>query len=310
MRKLIVSMNVTLDGYMSGSECELDWHFQYWTKEMAESLCEQLSKADTILLGRVTYNAMARYWLSKVVNPSLRGEDFAFANMMNSYDKIVFSKTITLPEWSNSKLVSGNLEDEINLLKQKPGKDIIVYGSGRLVNSLIKSGMVDEYQLWLHPVVLGKGKPLFKNLHSRLHMKLMNIKTSAQVLLSYIIKQIKQTKMKHINKNVSEEFSKGNFEFAFNHFADDIQWNVVGSPVIKGKKAVIAYCNKMMTEMDRSKLNNTNQIGDDDLIAVQGYCDYVKENNEPGRLEYCDVYRFNDEKLQAITSYCIETKNG
>jgi predicted SnoaL-like aldol condensation-catalyzing enzyme len=116
--------------------------------------------------------------------------------------------------------------------------------------------------------------------------------------------------MKSVNKNISEEFSKGNFEFAFNHFADDIQWNVVGSPVIKGKEAMIAYCNKMMTEMDGSKLNNTNQIGDDDLIAVQGYCDYVKENNEPGKLEYCDVYRFNNEKLQAITSYCIETKNG
>lgn len=187
MRKLIVSMNVTLDGYMSGSECELDWHFQYWTKEMAESLCEQLSKADTILLGRVTYNPMARYWLSKVANPSLGGEDVAFANMMNSFTKIVFSKTITSPEWSNSKLANGNLKDEINLLKQKPGKDIIVYGSGRLVTSLIKSCLVDEYQLWLHPVVLGKGKPLFKNLPGRHYMKMVNIKTfsSGVVILYY-----------------------------------------------------------------------------------------------------------------------------
>jgi dihydrofolate reductase len=211
MRKLIVSMNVTLDGYMSGSECELDWHFQYWTEEMAESLCEQLSKADTILLGRVTYNAMARYWLSKVANPSLRGEDFAFANMMNSYDKIVFSKTITLPEWSNTKLANGNLKDEVKLLKKKIGKDIIVYGSGRLVTSLIKSGMVDEYQLWLHPVVLGKGKPLFKNLHSRLYMKMMNIKTfsSGVVILYYQTNKTNENeicKQKHKRRILKGQF--------------------------------------------------------------------------------------------------------
>ena len=115
--------------------------------------------------------------------------------------------------------------------------------------------------------------------------------------------------MKSINKEVSEEFSKGNFEFAFNYFADDIEWNIVGAPVIKSKKDVIDYCNKMHAEMSDTRLNNTNHIGDDDCIAVQGYCDYVKENNEPGRVEYCDVYKFNGEKLQEITSYCIEIKS-
>lgn len=204
-------MNVTLDGYMSGSECELDWHFQYWTKEMAESLCEQLSKADTILLGRVTYNAMARYWLSKVVNPSLRGEDFAFAKMMNSYDKIVFSKTITLPEWSNTKLANGNLEDEIKLLKQKPGKDVIVYGSGRLVSSLIRSGLVDEYQLWLHPVVLGKGKPLFKSLHSRLYMKMVNIKTFSSGVVILYYRTIKTNENETHKQERKRRILKGQF---------------------------------------------------------------------------------------------------
>ena len=87
-------MNVTLDGYFSGPHCELDWHFTSWTKEMGDALCNQLAQADTILLGRVTYNAMAAYWPLKMADPSCRGEDFAFANMMNSYSKIVFSKTI------------------------------------------------------------------------------------------------------------------------------------------------------------------------------------------------------------------------
>lgn len=111
-------------------------------------------------------------------------------------------------------------------------------------------------------------------------------------------------------KKLSEEFSEGNFEFCYKYFTDNVQWNIVGAAVIKGKDAVIAHCNKMMAEMDGSKLNNTNYIVDDGLIAVQGYCDYEKENNEPGRVEYCDVYKFKGEKLQEITSYCIEIINN
>lgn len=199
MRKLIISMNVTLDGFMSGPDCELDWHFKSWTQEMGDTLCSELAKADTILLGRVTYNAMAKYWPAKVADPTCRGEDFAFANMMNSYTKIVFSKTITSTQWNNSKLADGNPEDQINLLKKKPGKDIIVYGSGRLVSSLIKSALVDEYQLWLHPVVLGKGKPLFKNLQSRVYMKMVKIKTfSSGVAVLYY--QTNKTNENETNK--------------------------------------------------------------------------------------------------------------
>lgn len=199
MRKLIISMNVTLDGFMSGPDCELDWHFKSWTQEMGDTLCSELAKADTILLGRVTYNAMAKYWPAKVADPNCRGEDFAFANMMNSYTKIVFSKTITSTQWNNSKLADGNPEDQINLLKKKPGKDIIVYGSGRLVSSLIKSALVDEYQLWLHPVVLGKGKPLFKNLQSRVYMKMVKIKTfSSGVAVLYY--QTNKTNENETNK--------------------------------------------------------------------------------------------------------------
>src|SRR5882762_1112837 len=104
MRKLIVSMNMTLDGYMSGPDCELDWHFQSWNEEMAASASEQLAQADTILLGRVTYLAMAAYWSSKVASLSTPRADIDFADMMNSYNKIVFSKTLPAVGWSNSRL--------------------------------------------------------------------------------------------------------------------------------------------------------------------------------------------------------------
>jgi dihydrofolate reductase len=187
MRKVIVSMNVTLDGFMSGPNCELDWHFQSWTAEMAEVACEQLGKADTILFGRVTYSAMARYWTSKTTNLTLAREDIDFADMLTYYNKVVFSKTLTALPWTNSRLVKENMADEIVRLKQQPGKDIIIYGSGSLVSTLVQSGLVDEYQIWVHPVLLGKGKPLFKGLHDRLHMKLFKTQKfrSGVVMLSY-----------------------------------------------------------------------------------------------------------------------------
>ena len=180
-------MNITLDGFMSGPNCELDWHFQSWTKDMADSFYEQLRNADTILLGRVTYGAMAKYWPYKVTDLSFPREDLAFAGLMNDYTKLVFTKTLTSPGWSNSKLVNGNLEDEIVKLKRRPGKDMIIYGSGKVVATLIQSGLVDEYQLWVHPVLLGNGKPLFPVLKDNLKMKLCKTKTfsSGVVALYY-----------------------------------------------------------------------------------------------------------------------------
>jgi len=186
MRKLIVSMNTTLDGFLSGPDCELDWHFKCWTEEMAEAACEQLSKADTILLGRVTYCAMARYWPSKAADLSFAREDIAFADMMNTYTKIVFSKTLPFPEWNNSRLVRGHLAKEIACLKQQRGRDIITYGSGSLVTALMQLDLIDEYQIWVHPVLLGKGRPFF-SLQDTLSMRLFDTKTfrSGVVLLWY-----------------------------------------------------------------------------------------------------------------------------
>jgi|ERR1044072_271228 len=172
MRKVIVSMNVTLDGYMAGRNCELDWHFNYWNEEMAEHACQQLSKTDTILLGRVTYLAMARYWPYQAFNLSFPREHIAFADMMNSHLKIVFSKTLERASWNNSRLVNRNFKTEISRLKKQEGKDIIIYGSGKLVNSLMQSGLIDEYELWVHPVLLGEGKALFTGIQDMHTLKL------------------------------------------------------------------------------------------------------------------------------------------
>jgi dihydrofolate reductase len=189
MRKLIASINVSLDSFMSGPNCELDWHFESWGPDLAQSFYEQLSSADTILLGRVTYCAMARYWPRKSLDLNFPREDIAFADMMNNHTKVVFTKTLAEPAWVNSKFIRGDLRKEIKKLKSQPGKDIIIYGSGKLINSMVElGGLIDEFTLWVHPVILGEGKPLFNSLQHRLRMKLVKSHTfrSGVVMLDYL----------------------------------------------------------------------------------------------------------------------------
>lgn len=186
-------MNVTLDGFMSGPAGELDWHFNSWSEEMAACAAEQLGKADTIVLGRITYCAMAMYWPLQTINVSCAREDVVFADMMNSYTKIVFSKTLPRATWHNTKLVKGNITKEIIQLKQSgpsTGKDIMVYGSGSIVTALTKAGLVDEFRIWVHPVVLGRGKALFDNLQQQLSLQLVKTTTflSGVVILHYVPK--------------------------------------------------------------------------------------------------------------------------
>lgn len=186
-RKLIVSMNLTLDGFMSGPNGELDWHFENWTTEMAEFLGDQLLNADTILLGRITYEAMAAYWSLKAEDYSAPVEDRAFAEMMNRYVKIVFSGTLTILPWQNTIRMEGDLKDKVTKLKQQQGKNIMVYGSTQLVNALITLNLVDEFQLWMYPIVLSHGKPLFKDVKQYQNLKLLEAKTfrSGVVTLFY-----------------------------------------------------------------------------------------------------------------------------
>lgn len=176
MRKVIVSMNLTLDGFMAGPNWELDWHFSYWNDEMAEEAAQQLSKADTILLGRITYNAMAQYWPLQRLNFSFARQDIPFADMMNSHKKIVFSKTLHQTNWHNSLIIKGNMNNNVIQLKKQPGKDIIVFGSGSIVSALVQSGLIDEYQLWIHPLALGDGKLLFKSEKAKPRLKLIRKK--------------------------------------------------------------------------------------------------------------------------------------
>lgn len=176
MRKVILSTNVTLDGFMSGPNGELDWHFQHWNDEMENYFSEQIKSIDTILFGRVTYAVMTKYWSAMEHDFSGRKKDIAFAEWMMNTDKVVFSKTLSALHWNHSKLVSENIPGEIQDLKQKEGKDMILWGGVRIVHTFLQLDLIDEYMIWIAPVMLGVGIPLFSYITNAYHHHPINLK--------------------------------------------------------------------------------------------------------------------------------------
>lgn len=192
MRKVIVSMNISLDGFMSGRQRELDWHLASWGSDMSERLTSDLTGADTLLLGRHTYEAMAAYWQRVEIDSFFPREDIAYAVMLNTTQKVVYSRTLSVLPWSNSRQAKGDLRRVVAALKEpRPGpeKNILVYGSGQLVGSLTDLGLVDEYHLWVHPVVLGQGIPMFSSGPDQVPMTLEQLQTfrSGVVWFRYIV---------------------------------------------------------------------------------------------------------------------------
>lgn len=175
MRKIIVSMNMSLDGFMSGPDCELGWHFAYWNAEMADSFCEELSRAGTILFGRITYHAMAQHGREQAADLSAGRGDIAFTELMNGMPKLVCSHHPQILSWQNSRLLLGDAVDQISALKGDAGKDIVVYGSGQLIEALARHDLIDAYNLWIHPVVLGRGKRLFRNEKQSANLRLKSV---------------------------------------------------------------------------------------------------------------------------------------
>lgn len=168
MRKLIVSMNVTQDAFLSGPNCEMDWHFRYWSPTMSDLLISELARADTVIMGRVTYNVFRQFSNSELQFQVTGRDNFPFFDMLNKYQKIVFSKTLEITHWQRSVIFRHSPEREIRALKNLSGKDLILYGSANLLYQLQLGNVIDRYQLYVHPLQLGGGKPLF-NLHFREH---------------------------------------------------------------------------------------------------------------------------------------------
>jgi dihydrofolate reductase len=179
MRKVIVSNYVSLDGFIEGPNREIDWFV--WDEEMAKYAIDLLDSMDTILFGRVTYELMASYW------PTATNQDPIITDAMNNLPKIVFSKTLEKAEWKNSRLVREVIPGEILRMKQQPGKNMVIFGSASIVSTFTQLGLIDEYRLIVNPVVLGSGKPLFKDIKERINLKLLKTKTfnCGNVILYY-----------------------------------------------------------------------------------------------------------------------------
>ncbi len=181
MRRLTVFNLVTLDGYFAGEGGDISWH-------MVDDEFQELAKAasnlgNTLLFGRVTYELMARFWPTQ---EALR-TDPVVAQGMNQSEKIVFSRTLDKADWNNTQLVKTDMVAEVRKLKQGSGKDLAVLGSGSIVSQLAREGLIDEYQVLLNPVVIGKGKTMFEGLNRKLMLKLTKIRVfgNGNVLLTY-----------------------------------------------------------------------------------------------------------------------------
>jgi dihydrofolate reductase len=181
MRKLFVFNLVTLDGYFEGPNRDISWHNV--DAEFNEYAVEMLNSVDMLIFGRVTYELMASYWPT----PFAIKNDPIVAEGMNHADKIVFSRTLKKAEWNNTRLVRDHIVEEIKRMKQMPGKDMTLLGSGSIATQFAQQGLIDEYQFMVDPVVLGDGTPIFKGLKHPLNLKLTATRTfrSGVVLLSY-----------------------------------------------------------------------------------------------------------------------------
>jgi dihydrofolate reductase len=165
VRKIRLSINVSLDGYVARSNGTLDWFFRTMNAAQQAWTTAFLREVDTILIGHATYLEQAAFW------PSQTGE---MATLMNSHAKIVFSSRLPTLEWNNSRLAVSDVAQEIARLKRELGRDIYVTGGARLARSLSQRGLIDEYNLTIHPVLLGGGMPLFQEPSEEIALTLVN----------------------------------------------------------------------------------------------------------------------------------------
>jgi len=183
MRKVIYAMSVSLDGFIEATDGDLRWSDP--DEELHQHFNEQERLIDIHLYGRKLYENMAAFWPTAGENPAAPQVEREYAKIWKDMKKIVFSTTLKQVGW-NSQLVRGDIAEEVKRLKAQPGGDMSVGGAG-LAASFMRLGLIDEYRLYLHPVILGGGKPMFGPLQDRINLRLVGTHPfkSGIVLLRY-----------------------------------------------------------------------------------------------------------------------------
>jgi dihydrofolate reductase len=156
MRKIVVFNNVTLDGYYTGLDGDMSWAHKF-DPEWQQFTNENAKGSAVLAFGRKTYDMMAGYWPTPMAMKNMP----KVAEAMNKQPKLVFSRTMTEAKWNNTRLIQGDLATEARKLKEESGDDIVIMGSGNLISQLAQLKLIDEYQIALTPIVIGKGKSMF-----------------------------------------------------------------------------------------------------------------------------------------------------
>ncbi|MGG9962313.1 dihydrofolate reductase family protein [Ferruginibacter sp. SUN106] len=175
MRNLFFFMHTSLDGFVAGLNGELNW--VKVDDEIFDFVATVTDNADTALYGRVTYQMMESYWPNAGEQPNATKHDIEHSRWYKKVSKVVLSRTINETGLINTKVISGQLSDNINKLKQQDGKNILIFGSPGASRSLLNEGLIDEFWLFVNPIILGQGMPLFKDISGTTKLKLAASKT-------------------------------------------------------------------------------------------------------------------------------------
>ncbi|NOT82429.1 MAG: dihydrofolate reductase [Gallionella sp.] len=192
MRKIVSFAHVSLDGFVASTDEGM--HSLGWisiTEDLFEYVEQRIQQTDTALYGRVTYQMMEAYWPTAADKPNPTSHDIEHSRWYKNARKIVLSKTLQEKNHANTKIISSNLSDEITKLKQGAGSEILLFGSPSATHALMEENLIDEYWLFVNPILLGRGIPLFKNIKDRTALTLVKSKifASGVVCLHYELKR-------------------------------------------------------------------------------------------------------------------------
>jgi dihydrofolate reductase len=172
MRRIVLFMHVSLDGFVAGPNGEMDWIKV--DDQMFDFAGQRTNESDTALYGRVTYEMMEAYWPTAADQPNATKHDIEHGTWYNKVDKVILSKTMEGQQLPNTIIISDDIAFRVKSLKQQAGKEIIIFGSPSASHTLMQEGLIDEYWLFVNPILLGNGIPLFKGIQQTTELKLVN----------------------------------------------------------------------------------------------------------------------------------------